>query len=85
MSRIIPRVRTVLNRIDSIFDEFEEGKLTEIGLMDYLDGALATFIRGAVPWSMLKTTDYFKEQFSGNERLLMLYADVMFANTRKEE
>jgi hypothetical protein len=85
MSGTTARLDCIIRRIDALFADHKNGLITEGGLMDYLDSELKGFTRKDVCWSILKAQDYFHPMFCGDDRIALLYADVLFSGTTLED
>ncbi len=79
MSQLTTSLKYAIKRMNKIFEDFEESKITEIGLLDYLDDEVAKFTKKSITWSQLGEKDYLSDRFSADDRILMLYADVLFS------
>lgn len=80
MPSINKKLQNCIDRVDGVFENYSEGKLTEIGLIDFLDQEIRQFTKRNITWSHLALEDYFGPQFNASDRVLMMYSDCRFNN-----
>jgi len=84
MPLINKKLENCIDRVDKIINDFEEGKITEIGLMDFLDTEIQQFTKRSITWSNMRLEDYFEVQFCAQDRILMMYVDIRFDDLEME-